>query len=268
MIPLSPISGLPAFELSTVLNVMVGFLFSMLRIGAFIIASPLFGGRFIPLPVRIIVASALAAAVYGTFDMPDIGFVASLAIVPHILTELVIGIAAGLILTIVFASAAIAGDRIASTAGLGFAMHMDPQAGGQTPVVSQIFSFFLIAIFLVTDGHLIVLRIIFDSYEAVPPFSNVPLWQIIEAGFSASSQMFAISVQLMMPAIIILLIVNFMIGVLTRSAPQLNIFSFGFPLTLLITIFIFYLIAPVLARAFEFVVDQGIQGIQSMMELL
>lgn len=255
-------------EMGALLDLIAQFMFAMLRVGGFVVAAPFFGGRTVPLPIRVIFTSALAVAVMGLAPMPQPAQLADLAIVPHIVTELAIGISAGLILTLVFASAAIAGDRIASTAGLGFAMQMDPQAGGQTPVVSQIFGLFLTVIFLVTDGHLVAIRIILESYVDVPPLSAPPLYQIIEAGFSAAVLMFGLAVQLMLPAIIVLLVVNMLIGVLTRSAPQLNIFSFGFPLTLSITIVIFYLTAPVLAVGFEYVVDQGLEGLRSMMELL
>lgn len=268
MIPLTTAAGIPGMEMGALLDLMAQFMFALLRIGGFVVAAPFFGGRTIPLPIRLVFSSALAVAVMDLAPMPDPTLLASVNIVPHIITELAIGVSAGLVMSLVFASAAIAGDRIASTAGLGFAMQMDPQAGGQTPVVSQIFGLFLIMIFLVTDGHLVAIRILLESYVDVPPLSAPPLYQIIEAGFSAAVEMFVLAVQLMLPAIIVLLVVNMLIGVLTRSAPQLNIFSFGFPLTLLITIVIFYLTAPIMAVAFEYVVNQGLEALRSMMELI
>jgi flagellar biosynthetic protein FliR len=84
------------------------------------------------------------------------------------LTELAIGISSGLILTIWFSAALLAGEKIASSAGLGFAAQIDPDSGGQTPVVSKTFSLFLTVIFLSWNGHLLVLRAVADSYTYLP----------------------------------------------------------------------------------------------------
>jgi flagellar biosynthetic protein FliR len=242
-------AALPGLGLSELVGLLLQFLFSMLRVGGFLIAAPLFGSRFIPLPVRIMASVVLSLPVFAQVQMPPPEELATLSAVPMVMTELVIGVSAGLLLTILFGAAAVAGDRIATTAGLGFASQVDPSSGGQTPVVSQIFMLFMLALFLAEDGHLAALRIVLESYVIAPAGAPVDLAVLIAAGTTAAGQMFLVGMQLMLPAVSVLLLVNLVIGVVTRSAPQLNIFSFGFPMTLMVGIGMLFLGAPTLGTA-------------------
>merc|ERR1711965_1020841 len=97
----------------------------------------------------------------------------SAAGVMMMLVEIAIGLTAGLTLTIWFSAILLAGEKIAASAGLGFAAQVDPSTGGQTPVVSQILYLFLTVIFLSLDGHLIVIRIMLESYSMLP-LGHVP----------------------------------------------------------------------------------------------
>ena len=247
MLDLGTATGIPALEIATLMGVVMQFMLAMLRIGAFLIASPLFGARYVPVQVRIVAAAVLTLPVMSLVPMPDPMTLATLSAAPIFLTELFIGASAGMILSILFGAAALAGDRIANTAGLGLATQVDPSFGGQTPVVAQIFTLFLLAVFLGEDGHLEVIRILMDSYRILPPGTVLSFGPILWAGVEAGGAMFMAGFKLLMPVVAVLLLLNLVIGVITRSAPQLNIFSFGFPLTMMVTIGLLFLGAPVLA---------------------
>lgn len=257
-------AGVPGIELAEISGLMLQFLFGMLRIGAFLLASPMFGSRFVPLQVRIVASVLLAVAVFTTVELPPAELLAQPTAITAAFVEMIIGLGGGLLLTILFGASAIAGDRIASTAGLGFAAQMDPVAGGQSPVVSTIFSLFLVAVFLSADGHLVAIRIMIESYEVLPIGSGVDMTQLVDNGLRAASQMFVMAVRLMLPVVSVLLIVNIVIGVITRSAPQMNIFSFGFPLTMLTAMTLLFLGAPTLAVALQGVVDVSLEALGAM----
>lgn len=257
---------LPGMGVAAIMGWLTQYLFAMLRIGAFLIAAPFFGGRFVPLPVRIVVAAMLALPVMaGGVALPAPADLAGLAAVPMILNELALGLVAGLVLTILFSAAALAGDRIAATAGLGFAAQFDAAAGGQTPVVAQIFGLFMTVIFFAVDGHLTAIRIVLESYQAVPPGSPIGFDRLVLAGVASGGQMFALGFAVMMPVIAVLLLLNIAVGVVTRSAPTLNIFSFGFPLTMTVTLLLLYLTAPGTAAALEEVVQAGLSLIGTLL---
>ena len=237
----------------------------MLRIGAFLLASPVFGGRFVPVPVRIVASVVISLPVALTLRLPPLDVLASLSAIPLIMGELAIGLSAGLVITIMFGAASLAGDRIATVAGLGFAAQFDPSAGGQTPVVSQFFGMTLLVVFLSLDGHVTALRILLESYQIAPPGTEIAPAALIHAGLTAGGKMFALGLQIMMPCVGALLLINITLGILTRSAPQLNIFSLGFPVTMTAAIVLLYITAPITGEAFAGVMKDALDQIGTMM---
>lgn len=260
---------LPGLELGAVTGWLAQYVFAMLRIGAFVMASPGFGGRFVPVQVRVmaIVVLALpvmAGGISGGVSLPAPAALAEIGALRLVLTELVLGLVAGLVLTILFGAAALAGDRIAASAGLGFAAQFDPAAGGQTPVVAQIFGLFMLMVFLGGDGHLGAIRVVLESYRAVPPGADVDFARIIAAGLTAGSRMFALGMAAMLPVVACLLLLNLAVGVVTRSAPSLNLFSFGFPVTMVATLLLLYITVPTTGAAFEDVAFEGVEMIADL----
>ena len=262
---LSNIAGvgpLPGVNLQFVMELLAGLFLASLRIGAFLIASPFFGGSSVPLQVRIIMAVLLGVAVVTTVEVPDWQAFAGLNGLQVILTELAIGISSGLILTIWFSAALLAGEKIASSAGLGFAAQIDPDSGGQTPVVSKTFSLFLTVIFLSWNGHLLVLRAVADSYTYLPVGAMPAFPVLIQSGISAAGSMFFAATIIMLPLTAFLMAINLVIGVITRSAPQLNLFSFGFPISMIGIFVLLYLWVDVLGGAMDDLSHAAAENIQ------
>ena len=262
---LSNIAGvgpLPGVNLQFVMELLAGLFLASLRIGAFLIASPFFGGSSVPLQVRIIMAVLLGVAVVTTVEVPDWQAFAGLNGLQVILTELAIGISSGLILTIWFSAALLAGEKIASSAGLGFAAQIDPDSGGQTPVVSKTFSLFLTVIFLSWNGHLLVLRAVADSYTYLPVGAMPAFPVLIQSGIAAAGSMFFAATIIMLPLTAFLMAINLVIGVITRSAPQLNLFSFGFPISMIGIFVLLYLWVDVLGGAMDDLSHDAAENIQ------
>ena len=262
---LSNIAGvgpLPGVNLQFVMELLAGLFLASLRIGAFLIASPFFGGSSVPLQVRIIMAVLLGVAVVTTVEVPDWQAFAGLNGLQVILTELAIGISSGLILTIWFSAALLAGEKIASSAGLGFAAQIDPDSGGQTPVVSKTFSLFLTVIFLSWNGHLLVLRAVADSYTYLPVGAMPAFPVLIQSGIAEAGSMFFAATIIMLPLTAFLMAINLVIGVITRSAPQLNLFSFGFPISMIGIFVLLYLWVDVLGGAMDDLSHAAAENIQ------
>ncbi|MEM1100456.1 MAG: flagellar biosynthetic protein FliR [Pseudomonadota bacterium] len=265
MLDLAPsASGLPGLALSEVSGVLLQFFFAMLRIGAFVLAAPLFAARFIPLQVRIVLTVCLALPLMGRVPLPDPETLASTRAVVWALREMALGLSAGLVLSILFAVAVIAGDRIANTAGRGLAAQVDPNTGTQAPVIGQYVSLFLLAIFLSQDGHLAAVGLVLESYRLIPIAAPINGAELTGAGLDAAREMFAGAARVMMPVVGILLVLNVVIGVITRSAPQLNIFAFGFPLTMSATLVLLLLTATGLGAAFAALTDDALARLAAL----
>jgi flagellar biosynthetic protein FliR len=261
------VGALPGFNLQVLLEILAQFLFATLRIGAFLLSSPLFGARFVILPVRILMSVGLTVMVVSSnYPIPEIEFIISFRGVLTAMAEIAIGLSAGLILTTIFAAAALAGEKIASSSGLSMATAVDPTSGSSSPVMAQILTLFLLVIFMSFDGHLAVVGTIITSYEFLPIGTFPNASSIIQAGLSAAGFMFSSGAMIMLPFAIVLLLINVSIGVITRSAPTLNLFSFAFPITMLSVFFIVYLAMNNLGVSLSNLAADAILAMQNTME--
>lgn len=256
---------LPGLEIQDLMDQALIFLVLSLRIGSFLLAAPFFGSRMIPLPVRIVFTAALAAFLMGRVAVPAIDDLTTLRVLPIIAQELALGLSAGLLLTILFSAVALAGEKIAATAGLSFASQVDPNSGGQTPLVSQILTLFLTVVFLSLNGHLVAFAILMESYSFAPIGAGIDYAALFEVGETAGATMFATAVRLMLPIVTVLFLVNVSIGIITRSAPQLNLFSFGFPITLLAVFVLLFLSAGPLGYAFQDLVSNALNALDDLL---
>lgn len=244
MIPLNGISlgGLIGVPLQSLFDVLLQVFFVNLRIGAFLLSAPFFGSGMMPLQIRIVFSVMLGFFIMGQISPPEMSMLTSFLVIPLILQELAIGLSVGLTITIIFASVGLAGEKIAATSGLSFAINVDPSGGGQSPVLSQLLTLFLIVIFFSLNGHLLVIGLVLQSYELVPIGAPLIYNVLIQTGIDAAGLMFAFAASIMLPIVAILFIINLAIGIITKSAPQLNLFSFGFPITIL-SVFVLLLLS-------------------------
>ncbi len=260
---------IPGLGLENIMEVLLAFFLTSIRLSAFIIASPLFSARFIMLRVRILMAFVISIIVFSIHPLElETNILTSAYGIAVIFKEIAIGVTAGLILSIMFSAASLAVEKIDTSAGLSYAAQVDPVSGVQTPVVSQILYLFLVMIFLTVDGHLIALRIIIESYQLIP-IGTLPVPSaLIDGGMAASGSMFLNASIIMLPVVLVVLLINVAIGIITRSAPQLNLFSFGFPITMLGTFIVLYLSISNLGFAFSDLIDSSLDHLMTTIESL
>jgi flagellar biosynthetic protein FliR len=262
---LNEVGALPGLSMQFVVQTLATVFLASLRIGAFLIASPFFGGSSVPIQVRIIMAVLLGVFVASNVSAPTWQSFDAMTGVQVVLTELMIGIGSGLILTIWFSAALLAGEKIAASAGLGFAAQMDPDSGGQTPVVSKIFSLFLTVLFLSWNGHLVVLDAVLDTYQFLP-VGNVPnLKVLITGGLSTAGSMFAAATIIMLPVTGFLVAINLAIGVISRSSPQMNLFAVGFPISMIVVFVLLYMWVDVLGYSLTDLSRSGVDSVRSVL---
>lgn len=262
---INELEALPGLELQELFTFLILLLIASLRVGAFLISAPFFGGRMVPLQIRIVFSFCLGFWILGTLQFPDQNTLLGPKLVLIVLQELFIGLTVGLVLNICFAAVSLAGEKIAATSGLAFASQVDPTGGGQSPVISQIFMIFLIVVFFSLNGHLIVLGLIYKSFEFYPLGQFTSYGDLISAGLSASDILFKSAAIIVLPVVIVLLFVNIAIGFITKSAPQLNLFSFGFPMTLIGAFLILFYSVDAIAFAFKDLIQEILDLVMSLL---
>ena len=245
------LTNTPGIDLNLLMNFLLDFFLVSLRLGALLVSSPIFGARSVPVRVRVLLTFVISAAYYGSVSVPNFANLPFLALIRVMGVEVAIGLTGGIVLSILFASVALAGEKIAASGGLGFAAQVDPNSGGQTPVVSQFLTLFLLTMFLSANGHLRLIEGLRQSFDIIPMGQPVSLMAMSQFVIDIGGEMFYLGALLMLPVVSILLLVNVTIGVVTRSAPALNFFSFGFPLTMMALFIVMYIYTKPLGFAIE-----------------
>ncbi len=213
------------------------FLLPLFRIAALLMSMPLIGTQLVPVRVRLYLALAIALVLVPTLPPMPVVESLSLASLLLIAEQLLIGVMFGFVLQLFFHVFIVSGQLLAMQMGLGFASMVDPANGISVPVLGQFFNMLVILLFLSVNGHLVVLEILAESFVTLPVgggLSTNHFWEVAgKLGWVLGAGV--------LPAITALLVVNLAFGLMTRAAPQLNIFSIGFPLTLVLGLIIVWI---------------------------
>jgi flagellar biosynthetic protein FliR len=233
---------------------------AMIRPGAAFIAAPVFGASSVPVQLRLIVALAVGLpGLQATgFVLPDEGL-ASIAGFALVAGEVLAGLAIGFAVQIGFAAATIAGELIGNAMGLGFSALVDPATGNANPVIGQFLSILGTFLFLSIGGHLMLAAIVVESYRALPPgqawLAEESLRQLVYFG----SVLFAAGVSVALPVAFSIVLVQIMMGVLSRTAPALNLFAVGFPAAILAGLVLLAIAAPVIGEGLIAAMQLGLE---------
>jgi flagellar biosynthetic protein FliR len=203
------------------------FLWPMLRISALLMAAPLFSLDALSIRVRIMLALVVTFLVYPLTDWPVIDPISANGLV-QIVNQLFIGAMMGLMLQVAVGAIALAGQTIAASMGLSMASMVDPNIGN-VPVISQFLVIMSTLIFLGFGGHVIMISMIVDSFTSVPIGTFILTQATFGKVVAWSGMMFLGGVLIALPVMVSLLFINIGLGIVTRAAPSLNIFSVGFP---------------------------------------
>jgi flagellar biosynthetic protein FliR len=256
-----------SFTEAQILGQLAPFIWPLLRISAMFLAVPLFSVRAVPARVRLVLSVAMTFVVIPLLPAIQSVDMFSYQGTMVAVEQVAIGLCIGFILQLVFAAVVFAGQGIAFSMGLGFASMVDPQNGQQVPVVAQIYMITSTLVFLSLDGHLLLIKMLLDSFISLPigveGVTNRDIWDII----AWSSRMFAGGLLLAMPVIASLLLVNIGFGIASRAAPQLNIFSVGFPVSLLLGMLLIWLTLPNVLEQFSDILTDAYDLIGRLLRL-
>jgi flagellar biosynthetic protein FliR len=227
------------------------FLWPFTRIMGMIAVAPLFGNVAVPAPLKVLLGVTLSMLVApGLSGLPQLDPMSGPALF-ILFQQFIIGAAMGFVVRVVFAAVEMAGEITGMTMGLGFATFFDPQSQGRSSAISQFLALVVLLFYLATNLHLVLISAVIDSFQTIPialtPMSGGFHRAMVEWG----GHIFSAGVQLSLPMVAVLLITNIALGVLTRAAPQLNIFGVGFPITISVGLVMLALVLPYLAVPME-----------------
>ncbi len=215
-----------------------GFLWPLFRVMSFFMAMPIIGTQMLPARIRLGLALIVTILIHPSLPPMPVFDPISLQSWIIIAQQVLLGSLLGFSATILLQSFVAGGQIMAMQMGLGFASMTDPANGVNVVIISQIYLMLVMLLFMGMDGHLVLIEIMVESFHVVPVgldgVSRITLWEVALSG----GWLFMAALLMALPAVTALLVVNFAFGIMTKAAPQLNIFAIGFPFTMLMGLFI------------------------------
>ncbi|MFO1319752.1 MAG: flagellar biosynthetic protein FliR [Burkholderiales bacterium] len=253
------------FTVAQFTEILAGIGWPFIRILSFIATEPVLGNRSVPLRAKILLALFLAGLIAPTLPaVPRVELMSAAGILV-LGQQLLIGVSMGFMARIAVAAAEMAGQLAGLQVGLGFAVFFDPAGSGQTPVVAQFYGLIAILTLLATNGHHLLLTALSESFRTLP----IAAEPLASAGFRSvvfwGGEIFRIGLMMALPVVGALLVANVAIGILTRAAPQLNLFAVGFPITLSLGFLMLYLSLPTFVPMIE---RLEVESVAAMMHVL
>ncbi|MGM9452498.1 flagellar biosynthetic protein FliR [Legionella bozemanae] len=249
----------------TIIRMISQVIWPMGRIGGLLLTLPVFSSVLLPYRIKIILLFVLSCV--SAFMVPEeLSFLNFNGLfLAYIIQELLFGLLMGFVLQLVFQVFVLGGQIIAMQAGLGFAVMVDPASRASVPLVSQLYSIMITLIFLALNGHLTVFETLLDSFRIMPvgqlSVTQSMVWNVI----LFSGWMFKQAVLISIPALLSLLIVSLAFGIMSRAAPQLNIFSLGFPITLIMGMVVIKVGLPSVAIQMAELIKEGMRFMTGML---
>jgi len=229
-----------------------------LRVLALFTAAPVFSSRAIPLRAKVALAFFIALAIQGSLpDMPVVGF-SDPQVLAVVLQQVGVGLAIGFAVRVVFSAVELAGEVVGFQMGLNFAAFFDPAIGAQSSAVARLFGQMTSLLFLVMNGHIMVLIAVHKSFTAFPvdqnfleTLSHLKLQRL-------GADLFASALWIALPMIGMVMFTNLALGIVSRVAPQMNIFAVGFPITLVVGLIGIAVTLPMLDQPFMALMERSI----------
>jgi flagellar biosynthesis protein FliR len=245
-----------SFSEAQILAWITPLLWPFLRALALFSAMPVFGTRSVPARARIGLAAFIAMAAQPSLPPAAAVALDSAAGLMLVAQQAVIGLSLGFAVRLVFTAVEFAGELIGLQMGLNFAGFFDPLSATTATATSRFFGTSVAWLFVVTNGHLLVIAALIQSFSAFPispePFAF--LHQVAPHKWGA--EIFSVGLWIALPLITMLLFVNLVLGAISRVAPQINIFAIGFPVTLGVGLLGLVLTLPALERPFAMTLER------------
>ena len=239
------------------------FMLPLFRVAALLMTMPIIGTTLVSKRIRLYFALAITVVI--TPSLPPMPTVNALDLSGLLLIaeQILIGGLLGFSLQLFFQAFVIAGQIISIQMGMGFASMVDPTNGVSAAVIGQFLTMLVTLLFLGMNGHLVVFEVLTESFTTLPVGSGLMVnhfWELAgKLGWVLGAALL-----LVLPAITALLVVNIAFGVMTRAAPQLNIFAIGFPLTLVLGMVILWISLADILNQYQPLATEALQFLRDL----
>jgi flagellar biosynthesis protein FliR len=239
-------------------STLVALLLASIRAVAWLVVCPPFSSRAIPAPVKALFGVAIALPVSPSL-LGGLPALTTAGLMVSVFEQVLIGVALGFLTAVLFAGVQAAGDLIDLFGGFSVAFAFDPLSLTGTSVFGRFYSLLATTLLFATHGHQLVLRGFTQSYQTLPLDQTLSLQTLDTLLTSGLSQLFLSALQIAGPLMAVLFLADIGLGLLSRAAPALNVFSLGFPAKIMLTLSLAGLGLLVLPRSISTLVEQAVR---------
>lgn len=250
-----------------ILSLMALYILPFSRLSGFLMSLSVIGSRNIPARFRLLLALSITVVIVPVIPAsPSVDLFSGQTFL-LIIEQTLIGVALGFVSRLMLETFVIGSQIIAMQSGLGFASLVDPANGNSVPALGQFFLMLTTLLFISVDGHLVMIRLAVESFSSFPIGSSQSISELLFELVSWAKWMFAAALLMALVSIASLLIVNLSFGVMTRAAPQINVFAVGFPLTMVAGLILVWLTLVFFLPHFEYQLVRANNLMCEMIEL-
>lgn len=252
------------------------YLLIMVRMFALLMVAPMFSSNIIPTTIKLSVSFVVTAILFPLVANTNV--MAANTFLEYFLTivnEALIGMFIGFLMSILFATFQIMTSFFELQMGFGITEAVDPITQVSTPILGQLQGLISILIFFAIDGHYLIIKTLYHSYQTIPVLSDVAqgvftsgLQTVFDRVVYYMSSLFTIALSLALPITLTLFLLGISLGLLAKAAPQMNILMLGFPLQVSVGIVTYFFLTPVLVRNFMYIVQTMFSDVATLISAL
>jgi flagellar biosynthetic protein FliR len=215
------------------------FLLVIVRMTSLFVISPIFGRQNLPTAFKIGFAVMCSIILVNVIQLPDLAYANNIILFAILVVkEFAVGLIIGFISYLIFTAIYLAGQIIDTQIGFGIVNVLDPISNIQIPITANLYYILTTLFFLMINGHHMIISALFKSFEIIPPgqeaFQNVMVAHLVKVML----EVFTIAIKLSTPVIIAILLSDVVLGIISRSMPEMNIFVVGMPLKIAVGLII------------------------------
>lgn len=231
------------------------YLLILIRIASFIVAAPMFSFQTIPMKVKMAFSILLSIVVIQVVPVVELEYTGVIGYSALVIQESLVGLVLGFMCNVCVFIVSFAGQLMDIEIGLSMANMFNPLTRIQVTVTGNIYNYLLMLIMVATNMHHYILRAILDTFRYFNVGRAVFSGNLVEIAVDFMANYFMIGFRIVLPVFACMLVINVVLGVLTRAAPQMNMFVIGLQLKVLVGVLVLLIILPTLPMVANFVFD-------------
>lgn len=244
------------------------FLLIVVRISGFIYTAPLFSLASIPRKVKAGLSIFMALVIFSTFRGVQLNYVGIIGYAVLIIRELITGILIGFSASMCIYILNFAGQMIDMEIGFSMVNELNPVAKIQTTITANLYTYLVMLVMLLSDFHLHLIKAILDTFKLIPLGKSVFKSGLYDNVVQFMSDYFIIGFRIILPVFTTILIVNIVLGILAKVAPQMNMFVIGMQLKVFVGLFVLFFVIALLPQVTDFLFSEMKTIIQQIVQNL